>query len=103
VEIPELDLPLCNCGAAVVTSATDWQTRVYDNQRRPQAEKSVRLREIAIPKLNEITPYIGATCIGAFSLTMAIGGERSESRLQSAALGFQALPTEVGTLNARLL
>src|SRR6266508_4087461 len=31
---------------------------------------------------------------------MAIGGERIEYRLQSAALGIQALPTEVGTLYA---
>src|SRR5262245_45279134 len=40
--------------------------------------------------------------VGEFSLTTTIGRERSEYRLQPVAFGSQALPTEVGTLNARV-
>jgi len=43
---------------------------------------------------------IETTDNGIFSFATTTGGQRSEYRLQSAALGFQALPTEVGTLNA---
>jgi len=53
MEIPGLELFSRNCGAAVGASATDWQMRIYANSRESPAEGSVRLREAAIPKLNE--------------------------------------------------
>jgi hypothetical protein len=52
MEIPRLDLPLRNCGAAVVTSATNWRLRAYASLCESQSKWDVRLWEAAIPKLN---------------------------------------------------
>jgi hypothetical protein len=51
MEIPRLDFLICNRGAAVVASATDWRPRVYENQRESHSARSVRLWEVAVPKM----------------------------------------------------